>query len=62
MECGTGPAADTYGNFYVTIDNGTFNAQPGGTNYGMCLLKFSTTNNQPGFAADKPDGSGNQHH
>jgi hypothetical protein len=61
MECGAGPAAGTHGNFYVTIDNGAFNAQSGGTNYGTCLLKFSATNNQPGFAAGRPDGGGNQH-
>ncbi len=42
--CGMAPAADTNGNIYVETGNGNFDAQLGGTDYGMCFLKFSTTN------------------
>lgn len=42
--CGMAPAADTNGNIYVATGNGTFDAESGGTNYGMCFLKLSTTN------------------
>lgn len=41
---GMAPAADTHGNIYVITGNGTFNANTGGTNYGQCFIKFSTTN------------------
>jgi len=42
--CGMAPAADTNGNLYVMTGNGTFDANTGGTNYGMCFLRLSTTN------------------
>lgn len=41
---GMAPAADANGNIYVMTGNGNFNANTGGTNYGQCFIKFSTTN------------------
>ncbi|HUA66945.1 MAG TPA: hypothetical protein VMA13_00225, partial [Candidatus Saccharimonadales bacterium] len=42
--CGMAPAADTNGNIYVMTGNGTFDANSGGSDYGQCFLKLSTTN------------------
>jgi hypothetical protein len=42
--CGMAPAVDTNANLYVVTGNGTFDANTGGSDYGQCFLKFSTTN------------------
>jgi hypothetical protein len=42
--CGMAPAADANGNIYVMTGNGTFDANTGGSDYGQCFLKLSTTN------------------
>jgi hypothetical protein len=41
-QAGKGIAADADGNLYLTTGNGTFNADKGGSEYGMCVLKLST--------------------
>lgn len=39
---GNGIAADTAGNLYVTVANGTFDIPSSGTSYGMSILKLAT--------------------
>jgi len=39
---GDGLAADSNGNIYCTVGNGTFDINTGGKDYGMCVLKLST--------------------
>jgi hypothetical protein len=41
-ESGDGPAADAYGNVYVSTGNGTFDAAMGGPDYGDSVIKFNT--------------------
>ncbi len=41
---GQGLAADASGNIYCTVGNGTFDANTGGTSYGMSVLKLTTPN------------------
>jgi hypothetical protein len=43
-QAGKGIAADADGNLYFAVGNGTFNANSGGTSYGMCILRLSTPN------------------
>ncbi len=40
-QSGKGLTADKTGNLYLTVGNGTFDANTGGSDYGMCYLKLS---------------------
>ena len=40
-QTGSGLAADTRGNIYVAIGDGTFDANSGGTDYGDSVLRFN---------------------
>ena len=42
--CGTGPAADQFGNVYVVTGNGSFNANTGGRNFGNSYMKLVPSN------------------
>jgi len=42
---GDGPAADTLGNIFLMTGNGTFDANTGGSDYGMSYVKISTKGN-----------------
>ncbi len=41
-QSGDGPAADTLGNIFLMTGNGTFDANTGGSDYGMSYVKIST--------------------
>ena len=43
-QAGKGLTADNAGNIYFSIGNGTFDANSGGTSYGMCYMKLGTPN------------------
>ncbi len=42
-QAGKGLTADASGNIYFSVGNGTFNADKGGMDYGMCYLKLSSS-------------------
>jgi len=42
-QAGKGLTADAAGNIYFSIGNGTFDANSGGPDYGMCYMKLSPT-------------------
>src|ERR1700728_524638 len=42
-QSGVGTAADAQGNIYVATGNGTFDANLGGTDYGDCFLRLTTS-------------------
>ena len=42
-QAGKGLTADAAGNIYFSIGNGTFDANSGGKDYGMCYMKLSPT-------------------
>ena len=43
-QAGKGLATDSSGNIYFSVGNGTFDANSGGSSYGMCYMKLSTPN------------------
>jgi hypothetical protein len=44
-QSGDGPAADTLGNIFLMTGNGTFDANTGGSDYGMSYVKIATKGN-----------------